>query len=103
MRGTAAARERTGLCRDGDRAGFPRHPPAPTDSPTSVAQLAESGHCRAALPRLKAALTRARDPELEKRLGVHGVHCAMSLNDADSAEDFVRALKKALPARSRGT
>jgi predicted Zn-dependent protease len=66
-------------------------------SPASVGQLAESGHCREALPLLRAAMTRAADPELKKRLGADGVNCAMRLTDADSAEDFVRILKKQFP------
>ena len=39
----------------------------------------------------------AADTEQKKRLGMDGVHCAVSLNDADSADDFVRALKKRFP------
>jgi tetratricopeptide (TPR) repeat protein len=66
-------------------------------SPTSLAQLAESGRCREVLPLLKAAMARAADPQLKKRLGAGGVNCAMSLNDTDRADDFVRALKKQFP------
>lgn len=42
-------------------------------------------------------MARADNPELKKRLGVDGAHCAVSLHDVESAEDFVRALKKAFP------
>jgi tetratricopeptide (TPR) repeat protein len=66
-----------------------------TASPASAAQLAESGHCREALPLLKAAMARVAGPEQKKRLGLDGVRCAMSLND--SADDFVRALRKRFP------
>ena len=66
-------------------------------SPASVAQLAETGHCREALPLLKTALTHSTDPALQKRLGADGVQCAMNLGDAESAEDFVRVLKKRFP------
>lgn len=66
-------------------------------SPVSVAQLAEAGHCREVLAQLKTALDHSTDPALQKRLGADGVQCAMTLGDADSAEDFVRALKKRFP------
>ncbi len=71
--------------------------PATTSSPAAVARLAESGRCREALPLLKAAMERAADPEQKKRLGVDGVHCAMNLNDWDSADAFVHALHKRFP------
>ena len=70
---------------------------APAGNATSAAKLAESGQCRAALPLLRVAVTHATDPALIKRLGVDGVHCAMSLGDADGAQDFVRVLKKHFP------
>jgi tetratricopeptide (TPR) repeat protein len=63
----------------------------------SIAQLAESGHCREALPLLKTALARTTEPALMKRLGMDGVQCAMSEHNAESAEDFVRALRKQFP------
>ena len=69
----------------------------PALSPASVAQLAETGHCREALPLLKAEWAHATGAALEKRLGADGVQCAMALGDADSAEDFVRALKTRFP------
>jgi tetratricopeptide (TPR) repeat protein len=71
--------------------------PAAAASPTSVAQLAESGHCREALPVIEAAMARTADPVLMKRLGLDGVNCAMRLNDVDSADELVRALKKRFP------
>jgi tetratricopeptide (TPR) repeat protein len=61
----------------------------------SVQQLAESGHCREALPLLKTAITHATNPETKKRLGLDGVHCGMSLHDLDSAAGFLRGLNSA--------
>ena len=66
-------------------------------TPAGIAQMAESGHCREALPLLKTALARTTEPVLRKRLGVDGVQCAMSEHDDDSAEDFVRTLRKQFP------
>jgi tetratricopeptide (TPR) repeat protein len=63
----------------------------------SAEQLAESGHCREALPLLKTAITHATDPETKKRLGLDGVHCGMSLHDMDSAAGFLRGLSSAFP------
>ena len=74
---------------------FAQAPPA--KSTASVEQLAESGHCREALPLLKTALTRAIDQETKKRLGLDGVHCGMSLHDLDSAAGFLRSLSSAFP------
>lgn len=66
-------------------------------SPASVAQLAESGHCREALPLLKTAVSRAADSETKKRLSLDGVHCGMALHDLDSATGFISGLTKAFP------
>jgi tetratricopeptide (TPR) repeat protein len=74
---------------------FAQTPPA--KSPDSITQLAESGHCREALPLLKTTLTHATDPETKKRLGLDGVHCGMSLHDLDSAASFLRGLSSAFP------
>jgi predicted Zn-dependent protease len=68
-----------------------------TPSSTSVAHLAESGHCREALPLLKTAVARTTDPETKKRLGLDGVHCGMTLHDLDSAASFIRDLNKGFP------
>ncbi len=70
---------------------------AEVPSAASAARLAESGHCREALPLMKQVLTKVADPAQKKRLGLDAVRCAMSLNDADSAGDFVRDLKKQFP------
>ena len=63
----------------------------------SAMKLAESGHCREALPLLKASLPKAADPAVRKRLAADGVRCGMSLDDVDSALDFLRDLNKHFP------
>ena len=60
-------------------------------------QLAESGHCREALPLLKTAVARATEPDTRKRLGLDGVHCGMTLHDLDSAAGFIRGLNNGFP------
>src|SRR5579871_74025 len=67
---------------------------AQTPSPE---QLAESGHCREALPLLKTAISHATIPESKKRLGLDGVHCALSVHDLDGAANFLRGLSSAFP------
>jgi Tfp pilus assembly protein PilF len=74
-----------------------RPTPAVAASAASGIQLAESGHCREALPLLKSAVEHVTDPAQKRRLGLDAVRCAMSLDDADSAGDFARALKKQFP------
>ena len=61
-------------------------------------QLAESGHCREALPLLKSALAKATTPDLQKRLGVDGVRCGMTLDNMEAAFEFLNGLNKRFPA-----
>lgn len=63
----------------------------------SAQQLAETGHCREALAPLKADLAKAANADTQKRLGVDGVRCGMTLNDMDTALDFLRGLNKRFP------
>jgi Tfp pilus assembly protein PilF len=63
----------------------------------SSQHLAESGHCREALPLLKADLAKATAADVQKRLGVDGVRCGMTLNNMDAALDFLRGLNKRFP------
>ena len=63
----------------------------------SSQHLAESGHCREALPLLKADLAKAANADLQKRLGVDGVRCGMTLNNMDAALDFLRGLNRRFP------
>jgi predicted Zn-dependent protease len=72
-------------------------PAGKSPAPAAIAQLAESGHCREALPLISSTLARTVDPKLKKRLGVDGVECAMRVRDADAALDLVHALRKQFP------
>lgn len=63
----------------------------------SSQQLAESGHCRQALPSLKADLAKATAADIQKRLGVDGVRCGMTLDDMDAALEFLRGLHQHFP------
>jgi Tfp pilus assembly protein PilF len=61
------------------------------------AGLAESGHCVEALPNLKKAIHQLRDKQLEHRVGLDGVHCAMTLNQVEDALDFLHLLGRDFP------
>ena len=63
----------------------------------SSQRLAESGHCREALPLLKADLAKAAADQ-QKRLGVDGVRCAMTLDDMDATLEFLAGLNRRFPA-----
>jgi tetratricopeptide (TPR) repeat protein len=61
------------------------------------AKLAETGHCQEALPLLKRSFTQTSDKDLKLRTGIDAVRCAMSLNQADLAVDFLRMLSREFP------
>lgn len=64
----------------------------------SGAALAEAGRCREAIPLLKKELSQIANPEHKRAAGLAGVRCAMGLNRADDAVDFIRVLLRAFPA-----
>ena len=61
------------------------------------AELAETGHCEEALPLLKRSFPQTSDKDLKIRIGFDAVRCAMSLNQADLAVDFLRTLNREFP------
>jgi len=68
---------------------------------TAIAQkalgLAESGNCAAAMPVLKRTLGQASDKDLKRKVGLDGVHCAMTLNQPNAAVDFLQVLTREFP------
>jgi len=73
---------------------------APSDFSSPVARalhLADSGRCREALPLLKRALPQTSDKDLKRSAGLDGVRCAMTTNQFDAAEDFLRMLNREFP------
>ena len=70
------------------------------DSPPTAenaARLAESGHCAEALGSLKKSLGQLPDKDLQRKVGLDGVHCAMTLNQPRAAIDFLQALLSEFP------
>src|SRR6266446_10843944 len=59
--------------------------------------LAESGHCAEALPLLKKAIRQIADKEMEKRMGLDGVHCAMTGKHPYDSLDFLQVLLRDFP------
>jgi tetratricopeptide (TPR) repeat protein len=63
--------------------------------PAHAAELAEHGRCQEALPLLKRAA--GADKDLQRRLGVAGVRCAMTLNQPADAALFLDRLNREFP------
>jgi tetratricopeptide (TPR) repeat protein len=61
------------------------------------ASLAESGHCAEAMPLLKKSVRQISDKDLEKRVGLDGVHCAMTGKRPYDALDFLQVLLRDFP------
>jgi tetratricopeptide (TPR) repeat protein len=59
--------------------------------------LAESGHCAEALPLLKKSIRQVSDKDLEKRIGLDGVHCAMTGKRPYDSLDFLQVLVRDFP------
>jgi len=58
--------------------------------------LAQSGHCKEALPLLKQTTSQA-DKDLKRSAGFAGVRCAMLADQPDAAQDFLRFLNREFP------
>ncbi len=56
--------------------------------------LAENGHCTDALPLLKRAIRQTTDRDLKKRIGLDGLHCAMTRDTPYDSLDFLAVLTR---------
>jgi tetratricopeptide (TPR) repeat protein len=63
-------------------------------SPDKAIDLAEQGHCQGAISTLKRAMAGQIPLETRKRAGIVGLRCSLTLDDRDSAGDFIRLLNK---------
>src|ERR1700722_12752242 len=59
--------------------------------------LAESGHCKEALPLLKKTIRQATDKDFKKRLALDGLPCAMTHGVPYEALDFLAVLGRDFP------
>jgi tetratricopeptide (TPR) repeat protein len=65
-----------------------------TSDPGQAASLAESGHCAEAMPLLKRAIRQTTDHDLKKRIGLDGLHCAMTHNAPYDSLEFLLVLSR---------
>jgi tetratricopeptide (TPR) repeat protein len=70
--------------------------PAP-DAAQRATSLAENGHCTAALPLLKKSIHQVSDRDLKKRVGLDGLHCAMTGNAPFESLEFLQVLGRDFP------
>jgi tetratricopeptide (TPR) repeat protein len=70
--------------------------PAP-DVAQRATSLAEGGHCAEALPLLKKAIHQVTDRDLKKRVGLDGLHCAMTGNTPFESLEFLEVLGRDFP------
>jgi tetratricopeptide (TPR) repeat protein len=63
-------------------------------SPDKAIALAEQGHCQESISTLKKAMAGQVPAETKKRAGIVGLRCSLTLDDRDSAGDFIRLLNK---------
>src|ERR1700732_3922223 len=56
--------------------------------------LAKKGHCQESISALKRAMTGKIPPETQKKAGIVGLRCSLTLDNRDAALDFLRVLGK---------
>ena len=63
-------------------------------SPDKAIALGEAGRCQESLSVLKRVVRGQGSAETRKRAGIVGLRCSLTLDDRDSAGDFIRLLNK---------
>jgi tetratricopeptide (TPR) repeat protein len=75
--------------------------PSPAADAMAVLQravnLAETGHCAEAMPLLKKSIRQIADKDLKKRIGLDGVHCAMTHDAPYESLAFAEVLVREFP------
>jgi tetratricopeptide (TPR) repeat protein len=74
-----------------------RRNPASSEDAERGTRLAESGRCGEALPLLKRAVRQTSDRELKKKIGLDGLHCAMTRDTPYDSLDFLAVLTREFP------
>jgi len=80
-----------------DAQGSPKASSAGAPEGQRALALAEGGQCAQALPLLKKAIHQVSDKETRKRIGLDGVHCAMTHDLPYEALDFLAVLNRDFP------
>jgi tetratricopeptide (TPR) repeat protein len=68
-----------------------------SSSVTKALHLAESGHCKDALPLLRRSRPQVTDKAVRRSIGFAGVRCAMFAGQPDAAEEFLLYLNREFP------
>jgi tetratricopeptide (TPR) repeat protein len=81
------------------RAGAAQTPAktAPASEAERAVSLAESGHCAEALPLLRKSIRQAAAGDLKKRIGLDGLHCAMTHETPYESLEFLVVLSRDFP------
>jgi tetratricopeptide (TPR) repeat protein len=74
-----------------------KNPVLPASDAQHAVNLAESGHCAEAMPLLKKSIRQTTNRDLKKRIGLVGVHCAMTHNTPYDSLDFLSVLSRDFP------
>src|SRR5258708_40054652 len=72
-------------------------PPARGAEADRAVTLAESGHCPEALPLLKKSIRQTTNRDLKKRIGLDGLHCAMTHSTPYDSLEFLSVLSREFP------
>ncbi len=77
----------------------PSKPAAPSAAadPQKGISLAQSGRCKEALPLLRKSIHQTTNRDLKKRLGLEGLHCAMTHGEPYESLDFLSVLSHDFP------
>jgi tetratricopeptide (TPR) repeat protein len=70
---------------------------SPPVTPEKAIALAQQGQCKEAVPALKRVMNGQGAPETRKNAGIAGLRCSLTLDNRDSALDFVRLLSSQFP------
>ena len=70
---------------------------APASESERAVSLAESGHCAEALPLLRKSIRQAAAGDLKKRIGLDGLHCAMTHETPYESLEFLVVLSRDFP------
>jgi tetratricopeptide (TPR) repeat protein len=87
------------LCAHCSFAQAPKQSPAstPQNAAERAVTLAESGHCAEALPLLRKSIHQITSKDLQKRVGLLGLNCAMTHNAPSDAIPFLELLVREFP------
>jgi Tfp pilus assembly protein PilF len=66
-------------------------------TPEQAMTIAQQGRCAEAIPGLKHALTGQSSADVKKNAGILGIRCSLTVDNRDTAVEFIRLLSKQFP------